>query len=161
MRRGSRGGCGGSKINRQMLVGVLRNPPITATCRHSRESGNPFAVEEKVRIKMDPRFRGDDGFFGMCNVSSLLPPGEGGAKRRMRVGHLSTSLQDPTLTPTPLPEERGSSEDLVGTRGEAKNAYTPVRAERSQRSSRSRSVATVTLRLRAFGATLRANGSFT
>src|SRR5258706_99644 len=34
--------------------------------RHSRESGNPSCFETRIKqeVKMDPRFRGDDGFLG-------------------------------------------------------------------------------------------------
>jgi len=41
------------------------------------------------------------------DFASLLPPGEGGAERRMRAGSLSTFVRAPTLTPTPLPEGEG------------------------------------------------------
>ncbi len=41
----------------------------------------------------------------------LLPPGEGGAKRRMRVGACQGVDRNPTLTPTPLPEGEGLTRD--------------------------------------------------
>jgi hypothetical protein len=40
---------------------------ILATCRHSRESGNPFCLDQVNKIKMDSRFRGNDGLaFPNC-----------------------------------------------------------------------------------------------
>ncbi len=41
----------------------------------------------------------------------LLPSGEGGAKRRMRVRVLSDVVANPTLTPAPLPMGEGFKAD--------------------------------------------------
>src|SRR5262249_13438303 len=46
---------------------------------------------------------------------SLLRSGEGGPKGRMRSGYLSTSIRDPTLTPTPLPMGEGLKHCEPGT----------------------------------------------